>query len=138
MRVQFVILFVAAVLLGCESMPKDSVAIHKDYERVVKRIYMQAWQPADVTTTNANVQSVTKVSVVIARDGRVISTKVDKPSGDERMDKSVQLVLDKIQFVKPFESGAKDERRAFTINFVESEEFAPMPNKSLQPTATAP
>ena len=54
------------------------------------------------------------------------------------MDKSVQTVLDKIRFVQPFESGAKDERRVFTINFVESEEIAPMPNKSLQPTATAP
>ena len=147
MRAQFLILLTAMLLLGCESSPKQNAAISQDsrpgggglaYAQVVKRFYMQVWQPADITTTNANVQSFTRVSVVIAKDGSVISAKVVKPSEDERMDKSVQTVLDKIRFVQPFESGAKDERRAFTINFVESEEFAPMPNKSPQPTAAAP
>jgi TonB family protein len=138
MRTQIAILFAAMLLLGCESSPKQEAAISRDfkpgggglaYAQVVKRFYLQAWQPADVTTTNANVQSFTRVSVVIAKDGSVVSAKIVKPSEDEQMDKSVQTVLDKIKCVQPFESGAKDERRVFTINFVENEEIAPMPLK---------
>jgi len=123
------ILLVAAAFWGCATVPQDSAAIRKDYEQAVRRIYIQAWQPADVVSTNASIQSICTVSVVIARDGSVISTKVVKPSGDEQMDKSVHAVLDKIRFVQPFENGARDKRRVFTINFVESELFAPMPNK---------
>jgi len=99
---------------------------------------MQAWHPGDVTTTNANVASVTSASVVIAKDGRVVSAKIVRLSEDEQMNKSVQAVLDQIKFVQPFESGAEDERRTFTINFVESEVLAPMTKKARQPTVTVP
>jgi len=130
MRVQFmIVLVVAAAFLGCATVSQDSAAIRKDYEQAVRRIYIQAWQPADGVSTNASIQSICKVSIVIGRDGSVISAKVVKPSGDEQMDKSVHTVLDKIRFVQPFESGARDKRRIFSINFIESEEMATMPNE---------
>jgi len=78
------------------------------------RVYMRAWEPGKSAT---KVERVTRVSIVIARDGSVVSAKIVAPSGDEQVDKSVQLTLDKIRFVQPFESGAKEDRRTFTINF---------------------
>ena len=123
MRTQFLILLAAMFLWGCESSPKENAAISPDfrsgggglaYAQVVKRVFTQAWNPSRSPTDG---ETVTRVSVVIAKDGTVISAKIVKPSGDDQMDKSVQMVLDKIRLVQPFESGARDERRTFIINF---------------------
>ena len=123
MRPQFFILLTAVFLWGCETPPEQEAAISPDfkpgggshaYSEVVMRVYMHAWEPAKSAT---NVERVARVSVVIARDGSVVSAKIVTPSGDEQVDKSVQLTLDKIRFVQPFESGAKEDRRTFTINF---------------------
>ena len=142
MRAQYLILLAAIVVPGCASSPKDAAAIHRDarqqYTRLVRNYYAQAWQPTDIVTTNAAIQSVTRVSVAVAKNGSVISAKIVKPSGDERMDKSVQSVLDRIKCVPPFESGANDKRRTFTMNFVESEELAPMPDRPARDMVAAP
>lgn len=84
------------------------------YTRVVKRIYMDAWQP-DERAVAAGTN--TLVAIVIARDGKVLSAKIIATSGNLKMDNSVQKALDRVKSVYPFETGASDEQRTFTICF---------------------
>jgi hypothetical protein len=39
------------------------------------------------------------------------------PSGDEALDRSVQRTLERVRTIEPFETGAKEEQRTYTINF---------------------
>jgi len=116
------ILLVTLLVFGTDSSLGQNATNSPEklaYAQVVKRVYMQAWGellPA-FAATNSVASNVTKVSVVIAKNGNVITAKILKPSADEKMDKSVQEMLDKISFVQPFENGAKDEQRTFIINF---------------------
>ncbi|HTQ52756.1 MAG TPA: TonB family protein [Candidatus Acidoferrales bacterium] len=123
MRTSLMILITMALLWGCGTAPKQEATISPDfrpggggysYAKIVMGVYNDAWKPA-IDATSA--ERVTTASVVITKDGSVVSAKIVRPSGDEQMDKSVQSVLERIRTVQPFESGAKDERRTFTINF---------------------
>jgi TonB family protein len=81
---------------------------------VVKSIYEQAWTPPDDTASD---DAIAKVSVTIGSDGAVITSHVVNPSGDARVDASVQRTLDRVNFVAPFPDGAKEKERTFIINF---------------------
>ena len=95
-------------------MPGNGVVSYANYDSVVKSIYTQAWTPPDDTASDdAN----TKVAVTIASDGTVISAHILNPSGDARVDASVQRTLDRVKFVAPFPDGAKEKERTFKINF---------------------
>ncbi len=95
-------------------MPGTGSVSYANYASVVKSIYTQAWTPPDDTASDdAN----TKVSVTIGSDGTVISSRILNPSGDSRVDGSVQRTLDRVTFVAPFPDGAKEKQRTFIINF---------------------
>jgi TonB family protein len=95
-------------------MPGAGSVSYANYASVVKSIYEQAWTPPDDTSSDdAN----TKVSVTIGSDGTVISSHVLDPSGDARVDGSVQRTLDRVTFIAPFPDGAKEKQRTFIINF---------------------
>ena len=84
------------------------------YDDAVRSIYWHAWTaPED----SASDQAVTKVTVTIASDGTVLSSRIIKGSGDASVDKSVQRTLDRVTFIAPFPEGAKDKQRTYTINF---------------------
>ena len=55
--------------------------------------------------------------VTIGSDGKVISAKMLRHSGENRMDLSVQRTLDRIKFIEPFGPEAKEKQRTYTINF---------------------
>jgi len=121
----FLILLVMLFLCGCEtSQPArtsptlksaaDSGSSSGPYARTVYRAYERAWRPLD---SWPNGERVTKASVTVARDGRVISARIVGSSGDVWMDKSVREALDKVRVVAPFENGAKENHRTFIINF---------------------
>jgi TonB family protein len=95
-------------------MPGASSVSYASYASVVKSIYTQAWTPPDDTTSDdANV----RVSVVIGRDGSVITSRVLTPSGDASVDRSVQRTLDRVTFIAPFPDGSKEKEKTFIINF---------------------
>jgi TonB family protein len=95
-------------------MPGTGSVSYANYASVVKSIYTQAWIPPDDTASDdAN----TRVSVTIGSDGTVISSRILNPSGDSRVDGSVQRTLDRVTFVAPFPDGAKEKQRTFIINF---------------------
>ena len=84
------------------------------YAATVKAIYQSAWMaPDDSASDDAN----TKVSVTIGSDGWVIRSRMLDPSGDARVDASVQRMLDRVNFVAPFPDGAKEKERTYIINF---------------------
>ena len=87
---------------------------YASYRQVLASVYYQAWEmPNDA---NANDETVL-VSVTVARDGTVISSRILTPSGNATVDRSVQTTLDRVQFIAPFPDGMNEEQHTFQINF---------------------
>ena len=78
----------------------------------VKKVYWDAWSVPD-SVPNVTV----KVTVTIARDGTVISSRIVDESGNTIVDGSVQSALDRVKFAAPLPEGAKEDERTVTINF---------------------
>jgi TonB family protein len=95
-------------------MPGASSVSYANYASYVKTIYERAWTPPDDTTSD---DAVVKVSVTISRDGSVATSRIINPSGDKRVDASVQRTLDHIDFIREFPDGAKEKEKTFIINF---------------------
>jgi colicin import membrane protein len=97
-----------------DTMPGASSVSYANYASVVKSIYTQAWTPPDDTASDdANV----RVSVVIARDGTVVTSSILTSSGDSSVDRSVQRTLDRVNFIEKFPDGSKEREKTFIINF---------------------
>lgn len=94
--------------------PGGGGEVYAPYDQAVRSIYWHAWIPPEDTASDA---AVTKVTVTIESDGRVLSARIINPSGDASVDKSVQQTLDRVTFIAPFPEGAKDKQRTYTINF---------------------
>ncbi len=95
-------------------MPGPGGEFYASYRQIVYSKYNQAWQPpSDLEDERATVE----VEVVIAKDGRVISSAVTSRSSNSTMNKSIQSTLDRVRFVHPFPEGAKDNERVFKIRF---------------------
>ena len=85
------------------------------YAQIVRKVYTDAWRiPDDVTDDEA----IVKVSVTIARDGSVISSRIITESGSNLVDRSIQNALDRVTTIGvAFPAGAKESQRTFTISF---------------------
>ena len=84
------------------------------YRNVLASVYYQAWEmPGDA---NADDETVL-VSVTIAHDGAVISSRIITPSGNAAVDRSVQATLERVQYIAPFPDGMNEEQHTFQINF---------------------
>ena len=94
-------------------MPGDSSASYANYATVVKSVYDHAWTLPDSVAKDENIT----VSVTIANDGTVISSRIVTPSGDAPADASVQRTLDRVKFVAAFPDGATEKERTYTIVF---------------------
>ena len=96
------------------SIPGPGAGTFVNYAEAVRIAYTQAWiPPADVTDDNASA----KVSVTIARDGTVVSARLQQPSGSAAVDRTVEQTLRRVKFIAPFPAGATDDQRTFIINF---------------------
>jgi TonB family protein len=94
--------------------PDSGGPSYANYGQVVKSVYTHAWiEPQSVTDEEATAT----VSITIARDGSVISSRITTPSGNAQIDASVLRTLQRVTFIKPFPAGAKDEQRTYNINF---------------------
>lgn len=87
---------------------------YANYGLIVREFYDRAWLVSDAL---GDEDSTVKVTVVIARDGTVLSARINKPSGVPALDKSVQKTLNDVKYIVPFPEGAKDTERRFDINF---------------------
>lgn len=97
------------------SVPGVGGASYANYGAYVRTIYDKNWrEPASGVEGNP----IAKARIVIARDGRVVSSQITGSSGQPAMDRSVQDVLDRIKNIgRPFPQGAKDQERSFILNF---------------------
>ena len=95
-------------------MPGERDSAYAPYKDAIGSIYYNAWTPPDDV---ANDDSNTKVSITIARDGTVISSHIITPSGDSRMDASVQRALDRVSSVPPLPAGTKENQKIILMNF---------------------
>jgi len=90
---------------------------YANYAQVVRKIYNEAWNawsvPDDLTDNEATV----RVSVTVARNGRVISSRILESSSSRAVINAAQAVLDRVTYVKEFPADSKDTERTFTMTF---------------------
>jgi TonB family protein len=84
-----------------------------NYGQVVISIYERNW----IKPENIDQTLVVRATVVIARDGKVVSHNITRPSGNRLVDDSVDRVLNRVKFIAPFPDGATDATRSFNLNF---------------------
>jgi TonB family protein len=87
-----------------------------DYKMFVQMAYENAWI---ITPELTDENFVALIRVTIARSGRVIASRITKPSGSSTMDRTVQRAMDRVRAdgLPAFPAGAKDSERSFTIEF---------------------
>jgi TonB family protein len=85
------------------------------YAQFVKDTYTAKWDLAEADSRGND--AVTKVTVTIGSDGKVLSSSIIGSSGDAQVDQTVQRTLDRVAFIRPFGEGARETQRTYTINF---------------------
>jgi TonB family protein len=88
---------------------------YASYGQIVRLRYSEAWMvPADMTDDEATI----KVSVTVARDGKVLDARITQPSASAAANRSIQNTLDRIREIgRPFPEGAKESQRTFIMTF---------------------
>jgi TonB family protein len=87
---------------------------YANFLQAVKKCYSDAWiVPDGITDDTATVTA----SVTIARDGKVISARIIRRSGNAAVDQSVQMTLDRVTIAAPLPDDAKEDQRTVTIDF---------------------
>jgi TonB family protein len=89
---------------------------YANYISLVQNAYDRAWivQP-DLEDDD----SAAMVRVTISRTGRVIASRITRPSSNAMLNKSVQRALDKVESegFPPFPDFIRESERSFTIEF---------------------
>jgi len=93
-------------------MPGSGSVAYASYKDALGSLYYSAWTPDGAGNDEAN----TYVKITVASDGTVINARIITPSGDEKMDASVQRALQQVPSVPPLPDKAKDQQD-FTIMF---------------------
>jgi TonB family protein len=94
--------------------PGGGGATYANFYDAVKKVYTEAWILPDGDSDD---DATVSASVTIAKDGSVISSKVLRLSGNNSIDRSVQMTLDRVRIVVPLPQGAKESQRTVTIKF---------------------
>ncbi|MBL9128211.1 MAG: TonB family protein [Verrucomicrobiales bacterium] len=80
----------------------------------VRNAFINAWiAPQNVRDAFATAD----VTVVIRKDGKVVQARIVKRSGIAALDRSVQDAVDRVREIVPFEAGATEDQRTYTIGF---------------------
>ena len=91
---------------------------YASYNSEIQRIYKQRYDLALSSAGNiGGEQASVEASITIARDGRVVSTRIVTPSRNAALNKLVERVLDSVSTLRPFPEGAKDAQRTLNIIF---------------------
>jgi len=87
---------------------------YANFLQAVKSVYQRTWiVPDGIADDNGTVA----VSVTIARDGTVVSSRITRSSGNAAVDHSVQVTLNRVKFAAPLPDDAKENQRTVGINF---------------------
>ena len=93
-----------------------NAAAFTSYANFVVGVYRRTWEP--LIPSGLARSRIAKVSVTIRRDGRVLSKRIIRKTGDAALDRSVQRALDRVRTIgKSFPSGSRDPQRTFTLDF---------------------
>ena len=87
---------------------------YANFTQAVKSKFFDAWDPP---LGIADEKAITRASVTIARDGKVISARITRPSGNSAMDASVRRALDRVKYVAPLPADSKDDERTVPLVF---------------------
>lgn len=89
---------------------------YASYDAFVQAAYYDAWQ---VQSDVSDEDSVVRVKVTIARDGRIVDSRIVGRSSSSIVDRTVQRALDKVRRdgLRPFPEGATESERTYNINF---------------------
>jgi len=101
---------------------------------VIFKIYQNAWNAPDhVPRDGAGVF----VTVTIAKDGRVVASRITQSSGNSVMDRSVQAALDNVQRIPGFKMSSTNQTEMLTVtigfraeNHLESLDWPPKSSSS--------
>jgi TonB family protein len=85
---------------------------YASYKDALGSIYYDAWTPDGTISDQAD----TVVRITVATDGTVINARIITPSGDGKMDDSVQRTLQRVPSVPPLPDQSKVQQD-FTIQF---------------------
>jgi colicin import membrane protein len=100
--------------VGEIGIPGPGGAAYASYGLALRKIYYDAWIPPAAAGDG---EPIVQVEVVIARDGKVLSSRILKRSGKRELDRSVQETLNRVKKVREFPSGSSDEKRTYQIHF---------------------
>lgn len=95
-------------------IPGPGGPAYAGYGIYLKDLYEKTWIPPVAARDN---EPIVEAEVVISRNGKVISAKITKKSGNNSLDASVQSTLNRIRQVRPLPDGTPDAQRTFKINF---------------------
>ena len=87
---------------------------YANWAQAVKSVYDRAWLLPDGVASDS---ATAVATVTIARDGRVISASMVRPSGNGEVDQSVQATLNRVRYAAPLPDDAREEQRTITIYF---------------------
>ena len=99
------------------NMPGNGSAASASYDAVLRSVYLHAFA-ANLPAELPNNHEHALVKVTIARDGTVISSSIDSPSGDSACDNAVQRTLDQVTSIgTAFPDSWTEQQRTFSLNF---------------------
>ena len=87
---------------------------YANFLQAVKSLYANAWTVPDGVTDD---EATATASITILKDGTVREARITRSSGNDRVDQSVETVLNRIRFAVPLPDGAKENQRTVTIKF---------------------
>jgi TonB family protein len=107
------LLIIAVVLVfsGCKTHSpelRSAISVQKSFTEALRT------QSASTVWTE---RFVVEARVVIARDGRVVSSVVTQSSGNQQADELVTQVLKSVTHVPPFPVGVQDDKKTFVLSF---------------------
>jgi TonB family protein len=109
--------------LGSEMSGETSVTLkgpggggvpYANFLQAVKSVYARAWIVPDGVTDD---EATAEATITIARDGKVITARISRPSGNALVDRSVRAALDRVEYAAPLPDDAYEDQRTVTINF---------------------
>ena len=83
---------------------------------IIKTIYYNDWKQR-LTDGLTDDSAVAEATVVIARDGTVISADITQSSGNSAVDHSIQTTLNRVKFTARFPDTSKEEQTTLVLVF---------------------
>lgn len=102
-------------------MPGSGGEVFADYRSYLAAFYKEKWnqhKPGGISVKTASALT----SITVGKDGHLRNYKILESSGLAEIDRTIRLVFDRYNQLRPFPSSSTDDERTFTLTFrIESE-----------------